>query len=71
MCGWKYPDKNFIFNIYFITDQIDTNKLKYQIEEVNVIKWLTKDELVELCNTNCVLEPHKFIIKKFICNDNI
>lgn len=67
----KYPKKNFIFNIYSITDQIDIDKLKYQIEEVNNIKWFTKDELTKLCDANCVLEPHKFIIKKFICNDNI
>lgn len=67
----KYPAKNFIFNIYLITDQIDMDKLKYQIEEVNNIKWFTKDELTKLCDANCVLEPHKFIIKKFICNNNI
>lgn len=64
----KYPQKNFIFNIYLIIDQIDTDKLEYQMDEVNQINWFSKKELIRLVDEDKVLEPHKLIITKYIIN---
>lgn len=65
----KYPEKNFIFNIYLITDKIDTSKLKYQLEEVNTIKWFTKKELLKMVDNDLLLQPHKFIVTNYIVNN--
>ncbi len=65
----KYPEKNFIFNIYLITDKIDTSKLKHQLEEVNTIKWFTKKELLKMVDNDLLLQPHKFIVTNYIVND--
>ena len=64
----KYPQKNFIFNIYVITDKIDTDKLKYQPDEVNQINWFKKEELIRLITEDKVLEPHKFILTEYVLN---
>lgn len=64
----KYPQKNFIFNIYLINDQIDTDKLEYQSDEVNQINWFKKEELIRLVDEDKILEPHKLIITKYILN---
>ena len=65
----KYPEKNFIFNIYLITDKIDTSKLKYQLEEVNATKWFTKKELLKMVDNDLLLQPHKFIVTNYIVNN--
>lgn len=64
----KYPKKNFIFNIYVITDKIDTDKLKYQPDEVNQVNWFKKEELIRLITEDKVLEPHKFILTEYVLN---
>lgn len=62
----KHPNKNFIFNIYLITKDINTNKLQIQKDEVTKVKWFTKEDLEILLENNAVLEPHKLIIRKYI-----
>ena len=64
----KYSQKNFIFNIYLINDQIDTDKLEYQLDEVNQINWFKKEELIRLVDEDKILEPHKLIITEYVLN---
>ena len=47
---YKYEDA--FKDVFYIKKDIDVNKLKLQLDEVEYVKYLSKDEIMELINNN-------------------
>lgn len=47
---YKYEDA--FKDVFYIKKDIDVNKLKLQLDEVEYVKYLSKDEIIELINNN-------------------
>ena len=62
----KYPDNNYIFNIYFYEDKIDIKKLNFQKDEVLQVKWYSKEEIIKLIKENKIAKGYAYILKKYM-----
>ena len=60
-------DKTIIF-LYYIKKNIDINKVKLQKEEVDYVKYMSKDEINELIENNEMLKSHGNMFKEIIKN---
>ena len=58
-------DKTIIF-LYYIKKNIDINKVKLQKEEVDYVKYMSKDEINELIENNEMLKSHGNMFKEII-----
>ena len=47
-----YKYKDAFKDVFYIKRDIDVNKLKLQLDEVEYVKYLSKDEIMELINNN-------------------
>ena len=47
-----YKYKDAFKDVFYIKKDIDVNKLKLQLDEVEYVKYLSKDEIMELINNN-------------------
>ena len=66
---FKYPTKQCIFNVYLLeVDDIDINSIKLQKEEVESIKWMSKEEITKIIESNNFLESHAYIFNNYIIN---
>lgn len=62
----KFPYNKYIFNVFLIENKIDIYKLKYQEDEVIDVKWLSKEEIIELINNDKIPRGYAFILTKYI-----
>lgn len=60
-------DKTIIF-LYYIKKNIDINKVKLQKEEVDYVKYMSKNEINELIENNEMLKSHGNMFKEIIKN---
>ncbi len=60
-------DKTIIF-LYYIKKNIDINKVKLQKEEVDYVKYMSKNEISELIKNNEMLKSHGNMFKEIIKN---
>lgn len=60
-------DKTIIF-LYYIKKNIDINKVKLQKEEVDYVKYMSKNEINELIKNNEMLKSHGNMFKEIIKN---
>ena len=60
-------DKTIIF-LYYIKKNIDINKVKLQREEVDYVKYMSKNEISELIKNNEMLKSHGNMFKEIIKN---
>ena len=58
-------DKTIIF-LYYIKKNIDINKVKLQKEEVDYVKYMSKNEINELIENNEMLKSHGNMFKEII-----
>ena len=52
---------NIIFDIFMFVKNIDISKLKLQNEEVINIKWVLKEELIEMFKKDEMVEPLNYV----------
>ena len=62
----KFPYNKYIFNVFLIENKIDINKLKYQEDEVIDVKWLSKEEIIELINNDKIPRGYAFILNNYM-----
>lgn len=62
----KFPYNNYIFNVYLMEDELDMNKLIFQLEEVLQVKWYSKDEILELIKEGKIARGYAYILKKYV-----
>ena len=60
-------DKTIIF-LYYIKKNIDISKVKLQREEVDYVKYMSKNEISELIKNNEMLKSHGNMFKEIIKN---
>ena len=60
-------DKTIIF-LYYIKKNIDINKVKLQKEEVDYVKYMSKNEINKLIKNNEMLKSHGNMFKEIIKN---
>ena len=60
--------EEFIIFLYYIKKNIDINKVKLQKEEVDYVKYMSKDEINELIENNEMLKSHGNMFKEIIKN---
>lgn len=64
---FKFPNKNCLFSVFELAlDNIDIDSLTLQVEEVESVNLLTKEEVLELIDKNKFLESHGYFFKKYI-----
>ncbi len=61
-----YPHNSYIFNIYYIEDEIDINSIKYDTSEVVNINWYSKEEILNKIKENKVNKGYAYILEKYI-----
>lgn len=61
-----YPYNSYIFNIYLIEDNIDTNNIEYDSNEVTNINWYSKEEILERIKDGKVNKGYAYILEKYI-----
>ena len=65
--GTILHDKTIIF-LYYIKKNIDINKVKLQKEEVDYVKYMSKNEINKLIKNNEMLKSHGNMFKEIIKN---
>lgn len=61
-----YPYNSYIFNIYYIEDEININNIKYDTSEVVNINWYSKEEILNKIKENKVNKGYAYILEKYI-----
>ncbi len=56
-------NKPCIFNIFYLEENIEIERLKLQIEEVEKVVWLSKEEILKLIDDKKFLESHGILFK--------
>ena len=51
-------EKGVFFDIYYLKKEFKINELKLQKEEVELVKWVKMDEIIELINKDLFFENH-------------
>lgn len=51
-------DKKNVYNFYLLKRDIDVKNICVQKEEVNMVKWCTKEEIEEIIKNNEFFEKH-------------
>lgn len=63
---FKYPTKPLIINVYFLDNyNLDTTEIKLQEEEVEEVKYISKNEILKLIDDGKFTETHGYIFKKY------
>lgn len=62
----KFPYNKFIFNVFYSEDNIDINKLKFQVDEVIKVNWFTKEEILQLIEDKKIPKGYAFILKEYM-----
>ena len=66
ICLDSFPKKLCLFDVFFMEKDIDINKLTLQKEEVEFVKWMSKEEILEFIENNQFKESHSYLFKKHI-----
>ena len=62
----KFSYNKFIFNVFYSEDNIDINKLKFQVDEVIKVNWFTKEEILQLIEDKKIPKGYAFILKEYM-----
>lgn len=64
---FKYPKKNCLFNVYILNIELEEiENIKLQEEEVEEIKFISVNEIINIINEGNFLESHAYIFEKYI-----
>lgn len=66
ICLDSFPKKLCLFEVFSMKKDIDIDKLTLQKEEVELIKWMPKDEIFALIENNQFKESHGYLFEKHI-----
>ena len=66
ICLDSFPKKLCLFSVYYLEKDINIDELTLQKEEVEFIKWMSKDEILNLIETNEFKESHAHLFQKYI-----
>lgn len=55
---YKAKQSGNLYNLYYLKKDVDINSLKLQKEEVEFVKWCTKEEIEELIRSDEFFENH-------------
>ena len=64
----KHPERPCLINLYLLEKNIDINCLKLQSEEVELVEWLSQDEILNLISDNKFLSSHGYLFKEYIAS---
>jgi len=62
----KHPKRPCLINLYLLEKNIDFNTLKLQVEEVESVEWMSKEEILLLIDEGKFLESHGYLFRKYI-----
>ena len=67
LATFKYPKKNCLFNAYMLEISMNEIKnMKLQDEEVEEVKYLSVEEIINIIKDGNFLESHAYIFEKYI-----
>jgi len=61
----KHPARPCLINLYLLEKNLDSNTLKLQVEEVDSVEWMTKEEILFLINEGDFLGSHGYLFGKY------
>ncbi|WP_051630110.1 NUDIX hydrolase [Mycoplasma simbae] len=74
----KYPKpsfsiylQNYICDYYIASTHLELNEFKFASREIDVLKWASYEEIIELIDTNEFLPYHKSLIKFLFDTQNM
>lgn len=62
----KFPYNKYIFNVFYSEENIDTNNLKFQKDEIFQVKWFTKEEINKLIKEEQIPRGYAYILNKYL-----
>lgn len=62
----KFPYNKYIFNVFYSKENIDTNNLKFQKDEILQVKWFTKEEINKLIKEEQIPRGYAYILNKYL-----
>lgn len=62
----KFPYNKYIFNVFYSEENIDTNNLKFQKDEILQIKRFTKEEINKLIKEEKIPRGYAYILNKYL-----
>lgn len=62
----KFPYNSYIFNVFYSETYIDIDSLILEPNEVTKVSWYSKDEILELINSDKIPRGYAYILKKYI-----
>lgn len=60
------PNRPYIFSVFLLEKDVDIDTLTLQKEEVAAIRWLSKNQILELIENGEFKESHGYLFKKYI-----
>ena len=62
----KFPYNSYIFNVFYSETIIDIDSLVLQPDEVTQVKWYSKEEILELIDSDKVPRGYAYILKNYM-----